>query len=702
MDEQYKRLRAEVASRRTFAIISHPDAGKTTLTEKLLLYGGALHMAGSVRAKGGGRHTASDWMEIEKLRGISVSSSVLQFEYAGRHMNLLDTPGHNDFSEDTYRTLSAADTAIMLIDCVKGVEPQTIKLFQVCRMRGIPIVTFVNKMDREGKDPFDLLDEIERVLGIPCSPANWPIGSGDRFAGVYDRWTGSGLFFTGGARAQRVGMRPAAWDDAEMLATAGAAAVERAREDLALLDSAGDPFDREQFLAGQMTPVFFGSAMTNCGLDPLLDHFVDLAPPPRPRPTTTGSMEPDEPGFSGFVFKIQANMDPQHRDRIAFLRICSGRFLRGMEVRHVRTGKALSLTRSVQFMAQSRTVVDEAYSGDIVGLWDPGLLRIGDSLCDGTPVEFEGIPRFSPEHFVRVRLADPMKRKQLKKGLDELSEEGAVQLFFDRKRLERDPILGAVGVLQFEVIEHRLQSEYGVRVGFDRLPFRFARWLEGSPVDQDRWELPGRQTCVIDVEGRPLVLFETEWLMRRAEEEHRSIRFVSAVQPGRSNRSAACTKTRATAPGMLYSRPENRMPGRLLIASITMISLLGVARPARAAVNLGVGADWIEGGTNDFNLTLGADRFLARGLSLGGRAGAAFFDDSSHLGIPVDFQLRLRVQRIYFEGLVGPWLLLDSDHLVHFHGAFGFGLESGSLSLGLEVGKLSQATLVGLRLAVRM
>ncbi len=538
MDEQLKRLRAEVANRRTFAIISHPDAGKTTLTEKLLLYGGALHVAGAVRTKGDGRQTTSDWMDIERQRGISVSSSVLQFDYAGRHMNLLDTPGHNDFSEDTYRTLSAADTAIMLIDCVKGVEPQTIKLFQVCRMRGIPIVTFVNKMDRSGKEPFELLDEIERVLGIPCSPANWPIGSGPTFAAVYDRWGKSVLLFEGGSRARRVGMHRTGWDDPELQGAVGANEIAKVRDELELLETAGTAFNEERFLAGHMTPVFFGSAMTNCGLDPLLDRFVELAPPPRMRLTSTGSLEPDYPSFSGFVFKIQANMDPQHRDRIAFVRICSGRFARGMDVKHVRTGKTLSLTRSVQFMAQTRTVVDEAYSGDIVGLWDPGILRIGDSLCEGEPVEFEGIPRFSPEHFVRVRLDDPLKRKQLKKGLDQLSEEGAVQLFFDRQRMERDPILGAVGVLQFEVIEHRLMSEYRVPIGLDRLPYRFARWIEGTGLDFDKLELPGRQSCVIDVEGRPLVLFETEWLLRRAEEENRSIKFISAVQPGRSSRSA--------------------------------------------------------------------------------------------------------------------------------------------------------------------
>jgi peptide chain release factor 3 len=541
MNDGFQRLRAEVASRRTFAIISHPDAGKTTLTEKLLLYGGAVHLAGSVKRKGGGRHATSDWMEIEKQRGISVSSSVLQFDYAGCRMNLLDTPGHNDFSEDTYRTLAAADTAIMLIDCVKGVEPQTIKLFQVCRMRGIPIVTFINKMDRNGKDPFDLLDEIERVLGIPCSAANWPLGAGSSFTGVYEREGARLRLFErvedGGQR--RVPMSDGSWDDPALAEAVGPTALARAREEIDLLETAGNPFDMERFRTGQVTPVFFGSAMTNFGLEPFLDRFVDLAMPPRTRATTAGPLPPDEPRFSGFVFKIQANMDPQHRDRIAFVRICSGRFARGMEVQHVRTGKPLALTRPVQFMAQERTLVDEAYSGDILGVWDPGVLRIGDSLCEGTPVEFEGIPRFSPEHFVRVRLDDPLKRKQLKKGLEQLSEEGAVQLFFDRQRMERDPILGAVGVLQFEVIEHRLLSEYRVKVGFYRLPYRHARWIEGERLDLDSFELPGRVTCVLDVEDRPLVLFENDWLLRRAEEENPKVRFISAVQPGRSSRSAA-------------------------------------------------------------------------------------------------------------------------------------------------------------------
>jgi len=536
MDPELQRLRAAVDIRRTFAIISHPDAGKTTLTEKLLLYGGAVHLAGSVKQKAaGGRQTTSDWMEIERQRGISISTSVLQFTYAGRHVNLLDTPGHNDFSEDTYRTLAAADAAVMLIDSVKGVEPQTIKLFQVCRMRGIPIVTFINKMDRSGRDAFELLDEIERVLGIPCSPVNWPAGSGQSFIGVYDRWSKKLLTFErAGAGSRRAPMTETDIDDPMVAEALGETAKARMLDELALLESAGNPFDLEQFRGGQVTPVFFGSAMSNFGVEPFLDRFVELAPPPRPRKTSTGVLEPDAPRFTGFVFKIQANMDPQHRDRIAFVRICSGRFQRGMTVHHVRTAKDLTLARPVQFLAQERTVIDEAYSGDIIGIWDPGVLRIGDTLCEGEPLEFEGIPRFSPEHFVRVRLEDPLKRKQLKKGLDQLSEEGAVQMFFDRTRLEREPILGAVGVLQFEVIQHRLKSEYRVQVGFDRLPFRLARWIEGENLNLDKFELAGRTTCVLDVEDRPLVLFDSEWLLQMAERDNAKVRFVAVVQPGRS------------------------------------------------------------------------------------------------------------------------------------------------------------------------
>lgn len=536
-DLQHERSKAEIARRRTFAIISHPDAGKTTLTEKLLLYGGEIRLAGSVKQGKSGRQTTSDWMDLERQRGISVSTSVLQFEHAGLRLNLLDTPGHNDFSEDTYRTLAAADCAVMLIDSVKGVEPQTIKLFRVCRMRGIPIVTFINKLDRYGREPLDLLDEIEHVLGIPCHPNTWPIGSGPMFQGVYDRVNRQMLRF------ERVegGSKPAPMAVADVNDTGfrdvlGASSHDRLIEEIALLDGASSTWDKAKFLAGELTPVFFASAMTNFGVEPFLDAFVELAPGPRPRATSAGLLEPDAPDFTAFVFKIQANMDPRHRDRIAFARICSGTFRREMSVNNPRTGKSITLSKSFQFMAQDRIQIDEAFSGDVIGLWDPGILRIGDSLCEGAGVEFEGIPRFSPEHFVRVCEADPMKRKQLKKGLEQLSEEGAVQLFFDRRRLERDPVLGAVGVLQFDVTKYRLEAEYGVAVRFEQLPYKHARWIEGD-IDLNRLDRPGFSTCVLDVEGRPLVLFEDEWSLRRAPEQHPEVKFVAAVQPGRSVRS---------------------------------------------------------------------------------------------------------------------------------------------------------------------
>ena len=530
MDEDIKR---EVSKRRTFAIISHPDAGKTTLTEKLLLYGGAIHLAGSVKSSR--RQTTSDWMEIERQRGISISTSVLQFEYAGCRMNLLDTPGHNDFSEDTYRTLAAADSAVMLIDSVKGVEPQTIKLFQVCRMRGVPIATFINKLDRRGRPPLDLLDEIEKVLGIPCSPANWPVGSGTEFLGVYDRERREVLRFERGEGGER---RAPLWtcglDDPSLPASLGAQAHKDLMDEIALLDTAGAPFDREKFLAGQLSPVFFGSAMTNFGIEPFLDRFVDLAPSPRSRTSSQGPIEPDSDRFSGFVFKIQANMDPNHRDRVAFVRVASGRFSRGMEVNHVRVDRPFTMNRTMQFLAQERITVDEAYAGDILGVWDGGSLRIGDTLAERASFEFEGVPRFSPEHFVQVTLKDPLKRKQLKKGLEQLSEEGAVQLFFDRHRLERDPILGAVGVLQFEVIEHRLESEYKVSAHFRALPYKYARWVEGEPFAPEKLERSRAVTCVLDAEGRFTVLFENDWNLRTAIEDHPHLRFLSAVQPARS------------------------------------------------------------------------------------------------------------------------------------------------------------------------
>ena len=527
-------IKREVSKRRTFAIISHPDAGKTTMTEKLLLYGGAIHLAGSVKKSQGRRQTASDWMEIERQRGISISTSVLQFEYAGRRMNLLDTPGHNDFSEDTYRTLAAADSAVMLIDSVKGVEPQTIKLFQVCRMRGVPITTFINKLDRLGRPPLELLDEIEKVLGIPCCPINWPVGAGSGFLGVYDLERREVLRFeraTGGER--RASLWTCGLDEPDLLASLGEQRFRELQDEIALLDTAGAPFDMERFLAGQLSPVFFGSAMTNFGIEPFLDRFVELAPPPQPKQSSEGMIDPESPAFSGFVFKIQANMDANHRDRVAFVRVSSGRFSRGMEVNHVRTGRPLTMSRTMQFLAQERIPIDEAYAGDILGVWDGGSLRIGDTLAEGRSFEFEGVPRFSPEFFVQVTLKDPMKRKQLKKGLQQLSEEGAVQLFFDRHRLERDPILGAVGVLQFEVIEHRLESEYKVAVQLRSLPYKYARWVEGEPFSPAMFDQGRGTTCVSDAEGRPIVLFENDWALRGALEDHPHLRFLAAVQPAR-------------------------------------------------------------------------------------------------------------------------------------------------------------------------
>jgi peptide chain release factor 3 len=537
MSESNQRLLREVARRRTFAIISHPDAGKTTLTEKLLLYGGAIHLAGSVKQRRRERATTSDWMAIERERGISISTSVLQFIYRDHHLNLLDTPGHNDFSEDTYRTLAAADCAVMLVDSGKGVEAQTIKLFEVCRMRKIPIVTFINKMDREGNDPIDLMDEIERVLGIPCSPMNWPIGAGKRFQGVFDRKKRELMRFVEsdyGARKAKSSIL--ALDDPEFVATVGENAHRQLLSELELLEVAGNPFDLERFRAGQLTPVFFGSAMNNFGVEPFLDHFIDFAPPPLGRSAGGEAVDPTSSEFTAFVFKIQANMDQKHRDRIAFTRIVSGRFQRGMEVKQPRTGRSLTLNRSLQFLAQERTEIEEAFAGDILGLWDAGVLRIGDTLTQTLDGEFEGIPRFSPEHFRRARLPDSLKRKQLKKGLDQLSEEGAVQVFFDPKTLERDPVLGAVGVLQFEVVAHRLQTEYGVTVMFDALPYAIARWVVAEAFDPSAFEQKayGRVKCLVDVEGRPLVLFGDEWSMRRTTEEHPELEFIAAVQPGRS------------------------------------------------------------------------------------------------------------------------------------------------------------------------
>jgi len=487
------------------------------------------------------RHTTSDWMELERQRGISITTSVLQFEYDGLHVNLLDTPGHNDFSEDTYRTLVAADSAVMLIDIAKGVEPQTIKLFEVCRMRRLPIVTFVNKLDRNGRDPLDILDEIEKVLGIPAAPVTWPIGSGSDFQGIFDRWSRQLLRYKRGAgRDARPEALAVDLGDPALVASVGERAHQQLIEELELLDAAGEAFDREAFLKGEVTPVFFGSAVNDFGVEPFLRRFLELAPPPAPRETAGGMVDPSAGRFSGFVFKIQANMDPAHRDRVAFLRVVSGKFSRGMEARNARTGRTTKLTKPLLFLAQERTMIEEAWAGDILGLWDSGTLRIGDTLVEAGPgpvVEFDGIPRFSPEHFVRVSLFDPLKRKQLKRGLDQLSEEGAVQVFHDPVRLERDPVLGAVGVLQFEVIQYRLRMEYGAEVGYVALPFQLARWVEGEGVDPARLHEFGKVECFRDVEGRALVLFDSEWRLQQVLKDNPRLRFVAAVQPGRARAS---------------------------------------------------------------------------------------------------------------------------------------------------------------------
>lgn len=539
MSSDRSNLAAEAARRRTFAIISHPDAGKTTLTEKLLLYAGAIRLAGTVRRRGDERHAASDWMAIERERGISVSTSALQFSFQRLCLNLLDTPGHDDFSEDTYRTLAAADCAVMLIDAAKGVEPQTIKLFQVCRMRRIPIVTFVNKMDRHGRDPLELLDEIEDVLGIPASPVCWPIGSGDAFRGVYDRYAEELLLFgraEGGSRPVPVSV--AGLGDPALNELLDASARQTLLHDLELLEEAGTGFETGPFLAADLTPVFFGSALTNFGVERFLEQFVELCPPPAPRESDNGLVPLDSSSFSGFVFKIQANMDPAHRDRIAFVRVCSGRFVRGMQLRHERTGRSIAVNRAMRLRSRERDTIEEAFPGDIVGVWDPGLLRIGDTLFETEPVRYAGIPRFSPELFARIRTRDPFRRKQLKKGLEELSEEGAVQLFFDRSRLERDPVLGAVGLLQFDVVRHRLKAEYGVEADLEALPFRHARWVLGEPGSLDALERRARAACVLDLEGRPLLLFESDFALRTASENGTGLQLASAVQPARARIAA--------------------------------------------------------------------------------------------------------------------------------------------------------------------
>ena len=522
----------QISSRRTFAIISHPDAGKTTLTEKLLLYTGSIQTAGSVKGKSSSKHAVSDWMDIEKERGISVTSSVMQFTYNGCCVNILDTPGHQDFSEDTYRTLMAADAAVMVIDAAKGVEAQTIKLFKVCTLRHIPIFTFVNKLDREARDPFELMEEIENVLGIGTYPMNWPIGSGQNFRGVFDRQARKVLAFEGDGRGnstKKVAEIEASLGDPELDELIGAENHRNLMDDIELLDGAGDELDLDAVATGKLSPAFFGSALTNFGVEPFLQEFLRLAPTPLAyTDQLTGEpVAPAENDFSGFVFKIQANMDKNHRDRIAFVRICSGMFERGMDAWHVQGHRRLKLATGTAMMADDRAIVDEAYAGDIVGLFDPGIFSIGDTLCAGKRrMEYPPIPTFAPEHFARIAQVDTLKRKQFVKGMEELAQEGAIQIFRELDAGMESVIVGVVGVLQFEVLEQRLKSEYHVEVRRQPLGYTDIRWIANEPgeVDPKQLSLTRDTMRVEDMRGGKLLLFTSPWNVNWAVEHNPDLR----------------------------------------------------------------------------------------------------------------------------------------------------------------------------------
>ena len=504
-------LTQEISRRRTFAIISHPDAGKTTLTEKFLLYGGAIAQAGAVKGKKNSRAAVSDWMEIEKQRGISVTSSVMQFQYEGFCINILDTPGHQDFSEDTYRTLMAADAAVMVIDGSKGVEAQTRKLFKVCAMRHIPIFTFINKMDRESKDPFDLCDELERELGIETYAMNWPIGSGKEFQGVYDRRRSRLLFFSGLSGKQKAETLEIDLYDTAVAERIGEKRHAQLIDDVELL-SAGREFDLSEIQKGQLSPVFFGSALTNFGVEPFLEEFLRLTPPPLPRVSEGETVDVFSPDFSAFVFKIQANMNKAHRDRLAFLRICSGKFERDSEYYHVRMGKKMRLSQPQQLMAQEREIVEEAYAGDIIGVFDPGIFAIGDTVTvPGKKLRFSGIPTFAPEHFSRVSPKDTMKRKQFIKGVEQIAQEGAIQIFKKPDTGMEEVIVGVVGTLQFDVFRYRMQSEYGVELRMEGLPYEELRFIVQSPVPEKELNLSTDVELLEDYRGRLLLVFSSYW-----------------------------------------------------------------------------------------------------------------------------------------------------------------------------------------------
>jgi peptide chain release factor 3 len=520
-------IRKEIEKRRTFAIISHPDAGKTTLTEKFLLYGGAINLAGSVKGKKTAKHAVSDWMEIEKERGISVTSSVLQFNYGGYCINILDTPGHEDFSEDTYRTLMAADSAVMVIDASKGVEKQTIKLFKVCVLRHIPIFTFINKMDREANDPFELLDDIENVLGISTCPMNWPIGCGKEFKGVYDRNTKEVSLFKAAMNGQKeVDTKNIKAGTEELKSEIGEGFYDKLNDDIELLDGASADFSLDEVQAGNLTPVFFGSALTNFGVETFLKHFLSMTTSPLPRNSSKGMIDPMTEDFSAFVFKIQANMNKAHRDRIAFMRICSGKFEAGMEANHVQGGKKIRVSQPQQMMAQERHIVEEAYAGDIIGVFDPGIFSIGDTICTSNEkFAFEGIPTFAPEHFARVRQMDTMKRKQFIKGISQIAQEGAIQIFQEFNTGMEEIIVGVVGVLQFEVLEYRLKNEYNVDIKLETLPYEHIRWIE-NPQEIDVSKIVGTSDMkkIKDLKDNPLLLFVNSWSVGMVLERNENLK----------------------------------------------------------------------------------------------------------------------------------------------------------------------------------
>jgi len=523
-------LRREIARRRTFAIISHPDAGKTTLTEKLLLYAGAVEMAGAVRGRKAQRHATSDWMAIERERGISITSTALQFEYQGYRLNLLDTPGHQDFSEDTYRTLTAADCAVMVLDGAKGIEPQTLKLFEVCRMRRIPILTFINKLDHLECDALALLDDIERRLEIGAAPMNWPIGSGPTFQGVYDLVGQRVLLFERTSHGQhRAPVQAGTIDDSSLRELLGASAHRRLHDEVDLLQGAGAVFDDTRFRDGDLTPVFFGSALNNFGVEAFLDALLSLAPAPGPRASDHGPIEPDRQHFAGFVFKIQANMDPLHRDCMAFLRVCSGRFTKDMQVNHPRLGRTIRMTRPHRLFARERETIDEAFPGDVVGLTNPGMFEIGDTLCTGPAFQFDAVPRFAPECFARLINQQAAKHKQFVKGMAQLEAEGVIQVFYATGHARREPIVAAVGELQFDVVQARLRSEYGVETALERLSFSSARWVIPGPVALNAITWTAQTTLATDRDDLPVALFGSDWDRSYCERVNKDI--VLAVNP---------------------------------------------------------------------------------------------------------------------------------------------------------------------------